>query len=350
MKFFKRILIVLVVVMTLITVFFTILFFIDYRPPKEQLIAENDCKVLTCDTFTILTWNIGYAGLDETMDFFYEGGTQVRQSKEQTAKNLYEICNFIKGNDSVDFILLQEVDINSKRTYNVNQFLEIEAAIPLFKSYFTINYNADFVPMPVSEPTGKVLSSLVFCTKHKFCTLMHYAYPNTMQLPSRAFLYDRCILVARYNLQNGKQLLIINTHNSAFDSGKQREEEMIFLRQFVTTEYELGNYVIVGGDWNQMPPESTDHAKTAGNFTTMKIPADFFPHGWRWFSGKIPTNRYLDKPYRIDENTTITLDFFLASPNVECMNIEVIDLQFANSDHNPIIAQFSIKKETRIIE
>ena len=343
MKFFRRILIVLIVIVTLVVIFFVFLFFVDYKSPKEQLLAKNDCNVLTCDTFNILTWNIGYAGLDASMDFFYEGGKQSRQTKEQTAKNLHEICKFIQSNDSVDFILLQEVDINSKRTYNVNQFYEIEQAIPLFKSYFTINYNVFFVPVPLSKPTGKVVSSLMFCTKNNVCELMHYAYPNTMKLPSRAFLYDRCFIVARYNLKNEKQLLIINTHNSAFDSGEQRKIEMIFLRQFVTTEYERGNYVIVGGDWNQIPPDNIDDVQISEYFTAMKIPSDFFPCGWQWFSGTIPTNRYLDKPYKADESKTTTLDFFLASPNVECVNIEVIDLQFINSDHNPIIARFSIK-------
>ena len=344
MKFFRRILIVLFVVVMLVIVFFAVLFFIDFKSPKQQVIATSNCEALACDTFSILTWNIGYAGLDASMDFFYEGGEQSQQTKEQTAQNLHEICRFIQRNDSVDFILLQEVDINSRRSYNVNQFSEIAAAIPLFKSYFTINYNVDFVPLPISKPTGKILSSLVFCTKHDACELIHYAYPNIMKLPSRTFLYDRCLIAARYNLKNGKELLIINTHNSAFDSGRQREEEMIFLRQFVTAEYERGNYVIVGGDWNQMPPDCADDVKITQYFTVIKIPSDFFPCGWQWFSGKIPTNRYLDKPYSAGESTTATLDFFLASPNVECLNIEVVDLQFANSDHNPVIARFLVKK------
>lgn len=344
MKIFKRILVFLSIVLILIAVFFAVLFFIDFKSPKKQILATGNCQALACDTFSILTWNIGYAGLDAAMDFFYEGGKQSRQTKEQTAKNLHEICNFIQRNDSVDFILLQEVDINSRRSYGVNQFIEIEKAIPHFKSYYTINYNADFVPLPISKPTGKVLSSLVFCTGSDVCELTHYAYPNIMKLPLRAFLYDRCLMAARYNLKNGKQLLIVNTHNSAFDSGKQREEEMIFLRQFVTAEYNLGNYVIVGGDWNQLPPDYNDDIKTAGNFTPQKIPMDFFPDNWQWISGQIHTNRYLDKPYIIGESSTTTLDFFLVSPNIKCNSIEVVDLQFANSDHNPVIAKFSINK------
>lgn len=64
------------------------------------------------------------------------------------------------------------------------------------------------------------------------------------------------------------------------------------------------------------------------------------PSDWNWFVGDIATNRYLDKPYTKNESQTTTLDFFLASPNINCIDIKVVDLQFANSDHNPVIARF----------
>jgi endonuclease/exonuclease/phosphatase family metal-dependent hydrolase len=319
------------------------LFFMDFKPPKQQIVAQNDCETLIGDTFNILTWNIGYAGLDASMDFFYEGGNRSRQSREKTYENLQKICDVIKSNDTVDFILLQEVDIDSKRSYSINEFHKIKTAVPSFDSYFSINYKAPFVPVPIKNPTGKILSSLVFCTKHKVCRLKYFAYPNTMKLPLRTFLYDRCFTVARYDLKNGKQLLIINTHNSAFDSGEQRIEEIRFLKRFVTAEYDVGNYIIVGGDWNQIPPSCSDDAKTTEHFTLTKIPSDMFSNDWQWFVGNIPTNRYLDKPYATEHSLTATIDFFLASPNIECVNISVIDLQFANSDHNPVKVRFRVK-------
>ncbi|MDR1347560.1 MAG: endonuclease/exonuclease/phosphatase family protein [Prevotellaceae bacterium] len=344
MKFLRSILMILSVAALLLVMFFAILFFMDFKSPKELVIAQNDCDVLSDSVFNILTWNIGYAGLDASMDFFYEGGSRSQQSREKTCENLQKICDFIKSNDTVDFILLQEVDINSKRSYNINEFREIQTAIPSFYSYFSINYNTAFVPVPIKKPTGKILSSLVFCTKNEVCSLKHFAYPNTMKLPSRTFLYDRCFIAARYNLKNGKQLLVINTHNSAFDSGKQRLEELSFLKRFVTYEYNMGNYVIVGGDWNQVPPSCVEDVQAVKNFTAIKIPHDFFPDDWQWFAGNTPTNRYLDKPYTAGQSSTATIDFFLASPNVECANIKVVDLEFANSDHNPVIARFRLNR------
>lgn len=46
----------------------------DYKPKSyEQISKGNTCQVVP-DTFTIFTWNTGYAGLNREMDFFYDGG------------------------------------------------------------------------------------------------------------------------------------------------------------------------------------------------------------------------------------------------------------------------------------
>src|SRR3712207_7070413 len=50
----------------------------------------------------------------------------------------------------------------------------------------------------------------------------------------------------------------INTHCSAYDKGgKMKLEQMKYLSQFIDSEYKKGNYVLVGGDWNQLDRKST---------------------------------------------------------------------------------------------
>ena len=68
-------------------------------------------------------------------------------------------------------------------------------------------------------------------------------------------MLDRCFVVSRFNLSNGKDLVLMNTHNSAYDAGgKLRDAEMPIIRDLMIEEYEKGNYVVAGGDWNQNPP------------------------------------------------------------------------------------------------
>jgi len=60
----------------------------------------------------------------------------------------------------------------------------------------------------------------------------------------------------RYRVENGKELVLINTPNEAFDKGGFiRKIQMKRLREIVLNEYNSGNYVITGGNWNQYPPD-----------------------------------------------------------------------------------------------
>ncbi|MBU8849182.1 MAG: hypothetical protein KOO64_06530, partial [Desulfobacterales bacterium] len=52
----------------------------DYRPDPTALVFEKkDAKTIFGKrNFKLLIWNIGYGGLSRDMDFFYDGGKQVR--------------------------------------------------------------------------------------------------------------------------------------------------------------------------------------------------------------------------------------------------------------------------------
>ena len=58
------------------------------------------------DNVTLLTWNVGYCGLDEEADFFMDGGSGVRvKSKAKVKENLQAITEEIKTLDP-DIVLL----------------------------------------------------------------------------------------------------------------------------------------------------------------------------------------------------------------------------------------------------
>src|SRR4030066_2423329 len=96
----------------------------DYKPEEKEIISQSDSPSLLNDslTFSFLTWNIGYAGLDKDMDFFKDGGTKVITPEDNCRENISAITDFLMNNDTVDFILLQEIDKDSKRSYHTDQF------------------------------------------------------------------------------------------------------------------------------------------------------------------------------------------------------------------------------------
>jgi endonuclease/exonuclease/phosphatase family metal-dependent hydrolase len=321
----------------------------DYDPDETTIVFESKESIKLTDTleFEVLNWNIGYGGLDKSMDFFYDGGQQVRTSKENTIKNLNKILEFIKKQDSIEFFLFQEVDKKSKRSYKINEFDTIKNYFKDYFSFFGTNYDVFFVPTPITKPYGKVLSGLMSVCKFQPDEVVRYSFPGKYAFPKGLFMLDRCFLVNRFPLENGKELLLINTHNEAFDPGDQRKAQMEYLKNFILAEYKKGNFVVVGGDWNQCPPglKPAIEGYIFDDKDYMPIKPEFLPAEWKFvFKNNIPTNRRLLKSWDKSNTAVTIIDFFLISPNIENISIQNMDLNFENADHNPVIAKFRLLK------
>lgn len=319
-----------------------------YNPPREQLLIKNARPdTIRCDsTLSILSWNIGYAGLGDNMDFFYDGGRKVRDTYERTSINIDSISHLLKRNADQTFVLLQEVDIRSKRSHLINERDTI-ISHNAYKTTFALNYSVRFVPIPPQSPMGSVSSGIMSMGKYLPKNSTRYGYPGMFAWPNRLFNLRRCMLVNRYPASNGKEFVLINTHMSAFDDGSLKKQEMQYLKNFVLSEYAKGNFVLVGGDWNQTPPDFP-LTQFGGNyqsdsFILSNIASDFMPTGWKWaFDPQSPTNRYLNESYTQGRPFRCLIDHFLASPNIEVLRNETLNLNFRNSDHNPITMNFKL--------
>jgi endonuclease/exonuclease/phosphatase family metal-dependent hydrolase len=282
------------------------------------------------------------------MDFFYDQGKKVRDTRERTLLNLDSITHFLKGNLNSEFLLLQEVDFDSKRTYGINEVSFLADAIK-YPNAFGINYKVNFVPIPPREPMGKVFSGVLSFSKFNPIDSKRYAYPGHFSWPNRLFNLRRCMLVSRYPVDNGKELIIVNSHMSAFDDGSLKKQEMALLKDFVTSEYAKGNYVVAGGDWNQSPPGFLLNTFGEGHkvdfFILSNVDSTFLPSDWRFvYDPKSPTNRYLHEPYTPGKTFRSILDFFLVSPNIEVLSFQTKDLNFRWADHNPVMMSYKLKK------
>jgi endonuclease/exonuclease/phosphatase family metal-dependent hydrolase len=323
----------------------------DYKPDKEEIIHQvlNDSEVheLDQDTFGLIAWNIGYAGLGAEMDFFYDGGKGVRPSKELSRKYLNGIKKFLIGEENIDFWLLQEVDESSKRSHRMKETEEIINALPDYFPVFARNYKVPFVPVPIYEPMGPVKGGILSLSRATPSIAIRYAYPLIASWPNRLFLLDRCFILSRYPLKNGKDLVVMNTHNSAYvyDS-TLREKELDIILQEMTREYKKGNYVIAGGDWNANPPDFEPVDGFNGHrheASKVKMRPDFLPDNWTFaYDPGAPTNRNNDKPFVKGENGTTCLDYFMLSPNIKLLEAKTIDLEFQDSDHNPVFVRVKL--------
>lgn len=357
MRRLLRLLIGLVILLALL--FGGLLFFstiTDYRPEpgsEESVTTEGlAADSLLPDTLSMLIWNIGYAGLGAEMDFFNDGGKGVRPDEVTAARYLKAIRMFLESmQDSVDLMLLQEVDRNSKRSYYTDQVNVLGENLKDFDRHFALNYDVKFVPVPFSvpyTPYGKTFGGLLSLARFKSLKNTRIQYPGGFGWPTRLYMLDRCALEQRYPLKNGKQLVVVNTHNTAYDeTGAIKAEEMAFIKKRYEAEVAKGNTVILGGDWNQVPPGFDARAfvqNIPAGYTPQALSNEQLPAGFKvCFDARFPSNRSNDTSYLPGRNYTTLIDYFVVSSNVEVLETRTIDMQFRYSDHQPVLLKVVLK-------
>ena len=159
-------------------------------------------------------------------------------SQKNAKKNTYGSVETVKSLDS-DFVLLQEVDVEATRSYGINQRQVFETKLSNYASIFALNFHAPYMIYPFTEPHGSVQSGLLTLSRYKVNSATRISYPVDSSFLSKFFDLDRCFTITRLPVSNGKELVIINNHMSAYDEGgTMRAEQLKLLNQ--TMEKEIG--------------------------------------------------------------------------------------------------------------
>lgn len=300
----------------------------------------------TGQSVRIMTFNTGYAGLDSTQDFFMDGGKNVNPAggSEQVKKNMAAILEVIQR-ENAQFCLLQEVDQRSARTGKIDQTAYYQQHTGMNAAY-AVNYQCEFVPFPW-PPIGKVQSGLLTLTSCQPTQAQRHSLPVPFSWPVRVANLKRCLLVERIPVaDSGHELVLINLHLEAYDDGAGKAAQTAQLLDFIRAEYEQGNYVIAGGDFNQTF-DGAQHfgGSWEGRWTPGVFSQDALPDGISLvYDAALPTCRSLDQAYTGDrENHTFYLiDGYIVTDNVQVDAVRTLDLDFAASDHNPMVLEATL--------
>lgn len=358
MKLILKILLgILVASVVLAILFVVVLTLAEYKPdwiePVSPLSTGSQLTLAPVDRpITFVSWNIGYASLDAQNDFVMDGGTQsLARSANAVVSNMQSIEKTL-ADINADMIFLQEVDKDSRRSFKFNEIDFLIKAFPRYEAFHAKNFDAIFVPFPVSNMMGRTYSGLLTMSSFKSTSALSYQLPGEFDWPIRIANLKRCMSVLEIPTAHaGKMLYAINVHLSAYDSGGfLRSQELEFVRQYIVSRYNEGHYVVVGGDWNSLfPAVDINHFP---NYTTteenlawvQRIPDDIQLPNWTWaYDPNVPTVRTLEKSYVAGENFTGIIDGFLLSPNVVLDRILTQDMQFSVSDHHPVVCTVTLK-------
>lgn len=350
----KRILkivgVILLILLAIAGVLLTYLTLTEYRPEPfsdAETAPTGEASLTLNKTLNILSWNTGYAGLDSSVDFFMDGGTMVNPtSQENVENNMSAIADFInRGN--YDICLLQEVDRGSSRTEQIDE-LAFYADETGYGWAYAPNYRCNFVPYPL-PPIGKVETGIVTMSNlSPEGTPQRISLPCPFKWPVRAVNLKRCLLVSRYPIEGSQQeLVVVNLHLEAYDNGEGKIAQSKALLELLEEEHKKGNYVIAGGDFNQTFTYAEDiyPIKNPDLWTPGVLEEDMLPDGWHYvYDTQAPSCRLLNQPYdpASEETQYYIIDGFLVSPNVDVKSVETVDLDFANSDHNPVHIEINL--------
>ena len=332
----------------------------DRIPDNQKLDVEGgaDSGLGTGVEYTAVTYNIGFGAYTPDFTFFMDSGvmsdgTEVAGKlgkaidKEHVLGAINGASGILKAQNA-DFILVQEVDTDADRSYHVNELGMLNKALGEgYDRAFAVNFHSAYLMYPLNDFHGKTTAGIVTYSRYNITESVRRSYPVDDGL-AKFFDLDRCFMLNRIPVEGGRELVLINSHMSAYDEGGAiREQQLRLLNEVIAEEYGKGNYVVVGGDFNHELADSLGTFPSEQQTPEWAYPLtdDILAEGFRIVATKEGTGtcRAAEIPYEKGVNYLTVPDGFIVSDNVETISIENIDTGFAFSDHNPVKFTFKLK-------
>ena len=327
-------------------------------------------------TYKALSYNIGFGAYSQDYTFFMDTGYDDEGNETcghfSTARSKDEVLFNTNGavntafNQNADFIMFQEVDTNSTRSYHIDQNKKIIEKFVGYNYTHAVNFHTAFLPYPLYDMHGAVNAGLTTLSKYKITSAKRKEYTVSTSF-SKFFDLDRCFSVHEIEISGtDKKLYIVNSHMSAYDEGGTvRKTQIAEMKRFLDEKSGEGHYIVVGGDWNHdlltFNPDFTYDETNRPYSMTKKSPdwvsymfnADGKPliEGYKIVaSDNNPSCRNNDIEYEEGKTFVCTVDGFIVSDNIQVISHKTIKTGkgkkgvdgFAYSDHEPTEIEFKL--------
>lgn len=312
----------------------------------------TDVDALAIGTeYTALTYNIGFGAYTPDFSFFMDGGKSSWAKSKDCVLDTVQGAGDLAASLNPDFAMIEEIDLDSTRSYHVNEYDILRNCFPNDYYVFAQNYDSAFLFYPFTQPHGSSKSGIGLFSKYPVTSALRRSLLISTSF-SKFLDLDRCYSISRVPVDNGKELVIFALHMSAYgNSDAIREGQIAMLSADMQKEYEVGNYVLCGGDFNHdlkaSDGDEEEHESWAYPFPREALPEHFSfcidalseeERNAMWNSA-----RNADMAYVPDVTYTVTLDGFIVSDNIECLTYENVDTGYSYSDHDPVYMEFKLK-------
>lgn len=289
-------------------------------------IGEYDFKngIGKDSSYSIITYNIGYlSGMTNNLP--------VAKPSSLFQENLNKVIYELKKLDA-DILAIQEIDYHSKRSYFVNQQMELAK---IGYKYFgkSINWDKKYLPFPyypVSLHFGKIISGQSILSKFPILDLERIELKRNTSNPFYydSFYIDRLAQVAKVKLKE-HSLILINVHLEAYDQ-HTRDLQMQKVKHLYL-QYSDTYPTILLGDFN-----SDIEFENASIEKILQLPKT----GCALFSRSDKQNTFNS------ESPTERLDYIFYNENfIEALDAEILSQFKIASDHLPLQLKFKLKNQ-----
>lgn len=352
-----KIILVILLIIVLIAGGYVAYVLMDYHRLDDNLTLDiegtcNNSEIDVEKDHNILSWNIGFCAYTDQFSFFMDGGKYSRAFSEQAV--LDDINGILTRINEInpELAIIQEVDDNSTRSYHVDQhsIFDNYKFATSYQSTYGINYDSPYLFYPIASPIGKSHSGVLTMSSYDITGSIRRSLPIQTNLAKLLDL-DRCYTINRIPTSDGKELVLVNLHLSAYTTDSTIvNKQLSMLFEDLSKEYENGNYVIAGGDFNmdlignsaEIFGVSGENYSWAQPFPVDKVPNGFTLNAPYDENDPYPSCRNADAPWDKETNFQITIDGFITSNNVKVNSCEVLKEEFKYSDHNPVEMTFKL--------
>ena len=347
----------IILVVILVPVIYVAYVYFSYSRIEDNLAIEPEgnskVEAQVGKRYTIVSYNIGFGAYTADYTFFMDEGRESRaRSKESVINCITQTAKTALSFDP-DIVLFQEVDTGSTRSFQVEQRELINGIFDKngdFDKVYAENYHSAYLMYPPTKPIGASNSGILTESKFGISSALRRSLPIAEGFKKLLDL-DRCYSISRIPVDNGKELIVINQHLSAYGTdAAQGNAQLEKLFSDMQKEYEKGNYVICGGDFNHDFTVTSKQYFNPGTDKTYTwcepFPDDIIPAGFskctQYTGDLVPTTRYTNEPYN-ENSFTVILDGFVVSDNISVLSVQNVDKAFEYTDHNPVVMEFELR-------
>jgi len=233
-------------------------FVTEFKDLSDAVMYEADSKSnATYDSgnIKVVTWNIRF-GIARFPFFGDSCGDDVILDDDTIEKNMAAIADSLNAIDA-DIVLLQEVDVSSKRTGYMDQVQYLLDNTNLNYGCYASMWKADYIP---SDGIGRIDAGNAILSKYELTDAerIQLRLRTDQDGLTQYFYLRRNIVKAKIPAltQGSKDFYAVDIHATAFATD---DTKLQHIDKYVETLAEIqssGNYFVTGGDLNSVPPDS----------------------------------------------------------------------------------------------